>query len=193
MYIRSSLLLAATALSACTATAPENESADAFLQTVSEYCGEAYSGTIVSTDPEDEDWRAVPIIADFAVCNEDELRIPLHVGDDHSRTWIVSRNADHSLHLSHQHNHEDGSPDALTMYGGSAAPDSTGERQIFPAGDDTKSLFDEQGIPVSKDNVWTMTVSPETNLFAYELSRPNRHFRVEFDLSAPVERPPPSW
>jgi hypothetical protein len=29
--------------------------------------------------------------------------------------------------------------------------------------------------------------------FAYELRRPNRHFRVEFDLSRPVPAPPPPW
>jgi hypothetical protein len=30
-------------------------------------------------------------------------------------------------------------------------------------------------------------------MFAYELRRPNRHFRVEFDLTRPVPAPPPPW
>ena len=31
------------------------------------------------------------------------------------------------------------------------------------------------------------------SLFAYELRRPNRFFRVEFDLGRPVPAPPPPW
>ncbi len=30
-------------------------------------------------------------------------------------------------------------------------------------------------------------------VFAYELTRPGRRFRVEFDLSAPVPVPPAPW
>jgi hypothetical protein len=30
-------------------------------------------------------------------------------------------------------------------------------------------------------------------LFAYEMARPNRFFRIEFDTSAPVDAPPAPW
>jgi hypothetical protein len=35
------------------------------------------------------------------------------------------------------------------------------------------------------ENVWAMEVHP-ARMFAYELRRPGRFFRVEFDLSRPV-------
>ena len=41
-------------------------------------------------------------------------------------------------------------------------------------------------------NVWALEVEPGA-IFAYELRRPNRHFRVEFDLTRPVTPPPPPW
>jgi len=34
-------------------------------------------------------------------------------------------------------------------------------------------------------NVWAIEVEPG-HLFAYELRRPERHFRVEFDLTRPL-------
>ena len=56
----------------------------------------------------------------------------------------------------------------------------------FPADQSTKDLFDREGIPVSKQNVWAVEVRP--TVFRYEMARPNRFFQVEFDTSAPVKR-----
>jgi hypothetical protein len=50
-------------------------------------------------------------------CSENALRIPFHVGDDHSRTWVITR-TENGLRLKHDHRHEDGSEDAVTQYGG---------------------------------------------------------------------------
>jgi len=52
-------------------------------------------------------------------CTEEEIRIPFHVGEDRSRTWVLSR-SDSGFRLVHDHRHEDGSADAITGYGGSA-------------------------------------------------------------------------
>jgi hypothetical protein len=41
-------------------------------------------------------------------------------------------------------------------------------------------------------NVWAVEVEPN-RMFAYELRRPGRFFRVEFDLARPVALPPPPW
>jgi hypothetical protein len=41
-------------------------------------------------------------------------------------------------------------------------------------------------------NVWAVEVEPGA-LFAYELRRPGRFFRVEFDLKRPIAPPPPPW
>jgi len=41
-------------------------------------------------------------------------------------------------------------------------------------------------------NVWAMEFSQQKT-FAYELRRPGRFFRVDFDLTRPVAAPPPPW
>ncbi|MEO0784563.1 MAG: hypothetical protein AAFY10_02625 [Pseudomonadota bacterium] len=171
-------------LSACTLGGPEDE----FFSRLQELCGQSFAGEIVSTDEEDADWRAQLITVSVARCERDEIQMPLVVGEDTSRTWIISRVAEGGLELRHRHLHEDGTPDAISNYGGySSAYMASGARQEFPASQDTKDLFDAQGIPVSKANTWAMEVRPGDSLLAYEMARPNRFFRIEFDTSLPLE------
>lgn len=193
MYFRLSFIALALTAAACERVPPADLSADQFLANVEPYCGASYQGTVVSDDPQDEEWRRQTIIADFESCTDTGLVIPLHVGDDHSRTWLVGLNDDGRLALRHQHNHEDGTPDALTMYGGKSSGASTATRQVFPADKKTMDLFDAEDIPESKKNVWSMEIEPEGDVFIYELERPERFFRVEFDLSSPVESPGDPW
>jgi hypothetical protein len=124
-------------------------------------------------------------------CTPGELRIPFHVGTDRSRTWVLTRTGA-GLRLKHDHHHEDGSPDLLTMYGGDTTGPGTATRQEFPADAESKALFERQGLTASLANVWAMEVEPGRR-FVYELARPGRLFRVEFDLSRPVPAPPPPW
>ncbi len=86
MFMRLSLLAFTIVVSACDRTAPADVPAGQFLANVQPYCGQSYQGTITSDDPQDEDWRGKTVIADFETCTDTGLRIPLHVGDDHSRT-----------------------------------------------------------------------------------------------------------
>ena len=111
-------------------------------------------------------------------------------GDDRSRTWVVTRRTD-GLTLKHDHRHEDGSEDRLTLYGGDSAAPGSARRQEFPADAYSKALFVREKIPVSTANVWAIEVGPA--VFAYELRRPGRYFRVEFDLARPVPAPPRPW
>jgi hypothetical protein len=46
----------------------------------------------------------------------------------------------------------------------------------------SRTLFLEKGNPASVANVWSTEVRPGRS-FAYELGRPGRFFRLEFDLS----------
>jgi hypothetical protein len=121
-----------------------------------------------------------------------ELRIPFHVGDDHSRTWVLTRTGN-GLRLKHDHRHEDGSPDAITLYGGDSTPPGTAERQQFPADADSVAMFRRADMLASTHNTWAMEIDPDQT-FVYELTRPEgRRFRVQFDLSKPVDLPPPPW
>ena len=180
-------------LSACNIST----SADgAFLKQLRTHCGVAFAGQIVTTDEADESWRAQRIVMHIRDCSEDEVKIALHVGVNRSRTWIlryedlpqdISR-----LALRHDHRHEDGEPDAVTYYGGHAT-DIKPNRITFPADQSTKELFDRENIPVSKSNIWAIEIKPADNMFAYEMTRPNRNFRIEFDTSKAVETPPVPW
>jgi hypothetical protein len=113
------------------------------------------------------------------------------VGDDHSRTWVLTR-TETGLRLKHDHRHEDGSPDAMTMYGGDTDADGSAERQEFPVDAESIALFETEGRSVSTTNVWAMEIDPGKR-FVYELARPGRLFRVEFDLTAEVDAPPIPW
>jgi hypothetical protein len=104
---------------------------------------------------------------------------------------VISRNPT-GLMLKHDHRHEDGSEDALTQYGGQALAPGTAERQEFPADPFTLDMFRRRQMIPNLQNVWAVELHPGRT-FAYELRRPNRHFRVEFDLTRPIAPPPPPW
>jgi hypothetical protein len=159
-------------------------------------CGTAFSGRMVSNDPADSEMAGRPMMMHVRVCDRLEVQIPFHVGDDRSRTWILS--GQHSpIRLKHRHRHRDGSLDTRTNYGGDGAGPPValpggGWRQEFPVDDESKALFVKEGIPQSTTNVWAIEHVPG-RLFAYELRRERRHFRVEFDLTRPINPPPPPW
>ena len=185
--------LALATLSSC-ATVPDASPPDQWFGRLSSLCGAAFEGRLVSTDLADASFAGQKLVMHVRQCSDREIRIPFHVGDDRSRTWVVSRTAS-GLRLKHDHRHEDGSSDALTMYGGDSRGPGTAERQLFPADAESIALFTAQGRGISNANMWAMEVGERH--FAYELRRPpgpgQRFFRVQFDLTRPVNPPPPPW
>lgn len=176
-------------LSACGQTEPTSSAQ--YMDRLSTLCGAgAFEGQVVSTDAVDDGFRAETIIMGPAVCNDQTIRIPLAVGEDRSRTWVVTRTSA-GMRLKHDHRHEDGTEDTLTQYGGDSAA-ATAERHEFPVDDETRALFIREGIEVSNQNTWAIEILPNEQ-FAYEMSRPERFFRIEFDLSKPVPAPPLPW
>jgi hypothetical protein len=89
------------------------------------------------------------------------------------------------MRLKHDHRGEDGKPDGLHWYGGLATSPGTDTRQEFPVDAFSVELFNAWDASVSTTNVWAVEVHPG-RMFAYELRRANRHFRVEFDLTRPI-------
>jgi hypothetical protein len=185
--------LAALALAGCISTPAQQPSpSDAFFANLSALCGRAFEGRIVSPPVEaDAAFAGKPLVMHVRECSRETIRIPFHVGADRSRTWVVSRTAS-GLRLKHDHRHEDGSEDKLTQYGGDTSDPGTASRQDFPADQFSRALFVRENIPQSAANVWAMEVQPGRS-FAYQLRRPNRFFRVEFDLTRPVAPPPAPW
>ena len=156
------------------------EPRDVFLIRLDQLCGQTFEGTVVTDDPLDADFASSRLIMTLASCTDDEMRIPFHVGEDRSRTWVLTRTGE-GLRLKHDHRHEDGTEDELSQYGGDTVAPGTDTRQEFPADEFSKALFLEKGNPASVDNVWA--IEANDTMFAYELRRPNRFFRVEFDLT----------
>lgn len=167
----------------------------AFLERIRQHCGQAFAGRIIADEPPptgDDPFTGKALVMHVRECGETEVRIPFHVGEDRSRTWVLTLVAD-ALRLKHDHRHEDGMPDATTLYGGDTTAEGTGQRQEFPVDAESITLFEAEGRAVSTTNTWAMEIEPGQR-FVYELSRPGgRMFRVEFDLSAPVEPPPAPW
>ncbi len=163
---------------------------DAFFNAIAAQCSKAFAGRLVSTDDADKDFAAETLIMEVRVCSADEIRIPFHVGADRSRTWVITR-TENGLRLKHDHRHEDGTSDTVTMYGGDTVDDGTASRQEFPVDAYSIEMFTREGLTASVANVWA--VEATETLIAYELKRENRFFRVEFDLTKPVAPPPPPW
>ena len=190
-------LAVALALAGCASTpsAPVTN-ADAFLAAIAAHCGKAYEGRIIANEPAPttpDAFEGKRLVMHLRGCDAptQRIEIPFHVGDDHSRTWLLTRTGS-GLRLKHDHRHQDGSPDDMTMYGGDTRDMGSRERQAFPVDAESIAMFKRGGLNASVDNTWAMEIHPRT--FVYELSRPNgRLFKVEFDLTRPVDPPPTPW
>lgn len=178
------------------------DSADALLDGLSRLCGQAFAGEIEvdSPTPAASPFAGKPLLMHVRECGHDadgrrSVRVPFHVGDDRSRTWVFTR-IPAGLRLKHDHRHADGAPDAITLYGGDvtvAGVDAASRlRMEFPVDAESVAMFRTGGLGASLRNTWAVELSEQR--FVYELSRPDgRLFRVVFDLTRPVPAPPPPW
>lgn len=184
------LLLIYAILGTACASAP----ADRFMARLALHCGQAYAGRIVANEPatDNDPFAGQALVMQVRECRAGELKIPFHVGENRSRTWVITRTAE-GLRLKHDHRHEDGSDDAVTMYGGDTASAGTESRQEFPVDAFSIEMFKREGLAASVTNTWAMEIEPGRR-FLYELRRPGgRLFQVEFDLQTPVTPPPAPW
>jgi hypothetical protein len=209
---RAALRLSALALlllAGCATTAPPAaDPQEAFWAALESHCGKAYAGRMVTHDAADADLAGAAMVMAVTACSEASIAVPFHVQRadgswDRSRTWLVTRNPAGGLRLKHDHRHENGISDAVTMYGGDTASPGTAREQAFPIDAESIALFKGAGLTASLTNVWSVTVDPAGTpgaAYAYQLRRTvaggapaERHFRVEFDLTKPVAPPPPAW
>jgi hypothetical protein len=160
--------------------------AEKFWSTLSLHCGKAFEGEIM-TPSENDPFTGKKLVMHVVDCGKDFIHIPFFVGDDKSRTWVLTME-DGLVKLKHDHRHEDGSEDEVTQYGGKASNTGLAGTQFFPADQETADL-----LPHAATNVWWITVDEST--FTYNLRRigSDRFFSVKFDLSKEVESPGPAW
>lgn len=174
-------------LAACSSQSAVTESVnpqDAFFANLTALCGQRFEGKVVTTDPQDADFANNRLLMHVRDCSDSEIRIPFWVGEDKSRTWVITRQ-DVGLRLKHDHRDPDGTTHTLHWYGGNTANEGAAERQEFPVDQESIDLFNANDAAVSTTNVWAVEVHP-AKTYVYELKRPNRLMRVEFDLTKPV-------
>jgi len=153
-----------------------------FLTNLSVFCGKQFSGTVIFPEGDKNPFNGEVLKIIFASCSEKEVRIPFHVGTNTSRTWVVTLD-EKGLLLKHDHRHDDGTPDAVTMYGGYAKSGGSAFEQSFPADEHTAKL-----IPAAATNEWTLALSADKKILSYILTRDGQlRFHADFDLSKSIE------
>lgn len=180
-------LAALTSLAACQPQAADPQ--DAFMAKFEPYCGNAYAAEVVADNQPNAEWQQ-DLVVHIRDCEANVIRMPLHVGDDRSRTWVLTRTTD-GIDFQHIHLHEDGTADAVSPYGGQTVAIGSPDMQAFPVDEASKALFIENGLDVSTSNTWIISFEGET--MYYELTRPGREFVVAVDLSQPIAEPPAAW
>lgn len=161
---------------------------DRFFAELASMCGQAFEGRVVEDSQADSAFAASVLVMHVRECGDSVLRVPFHVGENRSRTWVISR-TDGGLRLKHDHRHADGSEDSVTQYGGDTPDAGSATRQEFAADAHTAAL-----IPAAATNVWSIELVPGTS-FTYGLRREgtDRRFSVAFDLTRSVSAPPAPW
>lgn len=163
---------------------------DSFFDSIRALCGKAFAGKITVDNQPTSSMAGKPLVMHVRRCTDTVLHIPFHIGDNASRTWIITKTGS-GLSLKHDHRHEDGSYSESTMYGGHTLDAGWPQVQSFPADAYSKALFAKSGIPQSSSNIWQMFIYPET--FTYRLIREGREFRVDFDLTQSIPVPAAPW
>lgn len=153
------------------------ESKQAFFEQMKQFCGNTYVGKSVFPADKNDSFYGKTLVMKVETCTKNEIRVPFSVGEDKSRTWVLSLD-DKGLLFKHDHRHDDGTPHDLTMYGGYANNKGTALSQSFPADSETKIL-----VPKGVTNVWHLTIDQEKHQFIYYLERHNKpRFKAVFEL-----------
>jgi hypothetical protein len=185
------LILASTAAFARPAPLVSIPTHDAFFKSIAAQCGKAFEGNVsVDNAKGPSSFAGKKLVMHVRKCTDTELQVPFHVGNDASRTWIITKTGS-GLSLKHDHRHQDGTNDTSTMYGGHTLDAGFEQMQSFPADQYSKELFVTQSIAQSAGNTWQMYIYPE--VFTYRLIRQGREFKVDFDLTKSVTPPSAPW
>lgn len=187
------LLCLAVGLSACSVkNEPVAEASlhDVYLDNLRQHCGQAFAGRLTYEPPGDpmldeEDL----LIVHFRECEGDVLRVPFHIQKadgtwDRSRTWNFFRR-DEGLELRHDHRKPDGSEDEVTWYGGP----SHGE----PGATQMEFISHERTAETGVYRGWRIIIEPNVRYTYGTISEGEWTWRIDFDLTTPVEPPPAPW
>jgi hypothetical protein len=154
---------------------------DAFWGHLQDLCAGAATGRLLQAPPGDTQIHPdARLVVHFWECGTDEIRFPLHVDENRSRTWVFIRHDD-ALELRHDHRHPDGTEESSTWYGATTLDQGSATRQEF--------VTERNGVRSG----WRVEVEPGQR-FTYGTIRDGawRHHLV-FDLTAAAPVPPLPW
>jgi len=160
-----------------------------FWAELQKMCGKAFAGTVAAAPENDVDFKGKELVMHVRSCEKNRIRIPFFVGANRSRTWVLTRQRDGRILLKHDHRHEDGTPDKVTMYGGLTTNSGAATRQMFPADQQTIDI-----LPAAATNVWWIDLIAGES-YSYNLRRmgTDRYFSIKFDLKTTVKTPAVPW
>lgn len=99
-----------------------------FWEKLLTHCGKAYEGELITGGTDDFIGRK--LIMHVRSCKEGIIQIPFVVGENRSRTWILTLKDD-LIQLKHDHRHQDGSEEDITQYGGTSPNTGLAGLQFF--------------------------------------------------------------
>ncbi len=138
-----------------------------------------FDGEVVAEKTPEGTFVGEPLRMQVQSWRNEEVRVAFQVGDDRSRTWVLTRQEDGRVHLRHDHRDPDGTPHDLTDYGGYGYVLEDWTSCSFAADERTTRM-----LPEAATNVWTMSFDRENDRFIYDLRRHDRpRFRAVFDLT----------
>ena len=191
MVSMSSRVLALSLIAVAGAASASDTPADAsaWWERLQSLCGNAYEGTLIRAPEGDDTFRDRRVVMHVRDCSADRVRIPLVVDADRSRTWVLTRTPA-GIELKHDHRHADGTPDTMTMYGGTTSNAGSTDTQMFPADAQTREAIPGSGLR----SAWLIELHPGDR-FIYAANRvgTDRGFQVDFDLTRPVQAPDAPW
>ncbi len=148
-----------------------------FFDHITSLCGKKFKGEETYMAEGRESFAGEKMVIHFKSCTNDEISIPFHIGEDKSRTWLLLVE-DGRLRFRHDHRHEDGTPEDITMYGGYSDHKGTELSQFFPPDDYTMELLEN-----APGHEWALTLSEDMKTLEYCLQHEDKLiFQAEFCL-----------
>ncbi len=150
----------------------------AFLNNIAQLCGQTFAGQETFIAEGRESWADKKFVMHVTVCEDNRVYVPFHLDDDQSRTWMfLVENG--RLRFRHDHRHDDGTSEEITMYGGYADGNGSSLLQSFPADDYTCKM-----LPTACNAIWRVFLSDDLTTFSYQLLYEEELlFEGAFDIS----------
>ena len=84
-----------------------NAGATQFWNQLKTHCGQSFEGQITAGATPNDPFSGKKLVMHVRSCENNRIRIPFFVGEDKSRTWVLTFE-DNKIQLKHDHRHEIG-------------------------------------------------------------------------------------